>query len=198
MANSNNPMGFIPRRHISGAPYNGAGRLYYVPSTYATAIYIGDPVIVVTNSADANGIPTVAKASAGGGAYTTGVMMGVAFGGNPVIPITRDLPIYHPASTAGYILVEDDPEVLFEIQEDAVGGALAAGAASRNADFVLGTGSTVTGKSGAMLDSSTLQTTNTLQLRIFEPVEREDNALGAYAKWLVGFNLHSLRNLTGV
>src|SRR5262245_37282696 len=122
MANPNNAMGFIPRRHVSGAPYNNAGRIYYVPASYATALFIGDPVIVVTNQADANGVPVVNRASAGGGAYTTGVVMGVAFGGSPVIAVTRDLPIYRPASTAQYVYVCDDPEVLFEIQEDGVGG----------------------------------------------------------------------------
>lgn len=198
MPNANIPMGFIPRRHVSGAPFNGQGNVYYVPASYGTSLFVGDPVIVVNNSADARGVPTVQRATAGGGGYTTGIVMGVVDGGEPIIPVTRDTPVYHAANTAGYVMVCDDPEVLFEIQEDSVGGALAAGAASRNADFIAGAGSTATGKSGFMLDSSTLQTTNTLQLRIIAPVERIDNELGAYAKWLVQINLHSLRNLTGV
>ncbi len=199
MANPNAPRGLKPVAHANGAPYTGAGRVYYVPSTYGTALYIGDPVIIVTDSSDANGIQTVQLASAGGGAYTIGPVVAVANSPDGLVAVTRDSNIYHPASTAGYVLVADDPDLLFEIQEDSAGGVMTVGAAGRNADLVSGTGSTSTGLSGWMLDSSTLQTTNTLQLRIVEPVKRPDNDPTLdYAKWLVRINLHSMRNLTGV
>lgn len=199
MANANVPRGLIPVRHSSGAPYNGAAGIYYVPSTYGTALYQGDPVIHVTDASDANGVPTVQRATAAGGNYILGAMIGVVPHGDPALAVTRDLPRYHPASTAGYILVADDPDLLFEIQEDSVGGVMTVGAAGRNADLISGTGSTVTGYSGFLLDSSTLNTTNTLQLRIVKPVERADNDPTIdYAKWLVQINLHSKRNLTGV
>lgn len=199
MANPNIARGGIPVRYRSGAPYNGARNLYYVPSTYATALYIGDPVIIVTDASDANGVPTVQRATAAGGAYMIGFITGMAFGGSPPIAVTRDMPLYHAASTAGYVFVADDPELLFEIQEDSVGGVMTVGAVGRNADLIAGTGNVNTGYSGWMLDSSTLQTTNTLQLRIEQPVRRPDNDPTLdYAKWLVGINLHSKRNLTGV
>lgn len=47
MANIDAPFGLRPIRHKSGAPYNGAVNPYYVASTYATALFIGDPVIRV-------------------------------------------------------------------------------------------------------------------------------------------------------
>jgi len=199
MANPNVARGLIPVRHRNGAPYNGAANIYYVPSSYGTALYQGDPVIIVTDASDANGVPTVQIASAAGGAYSIGSVIGVAPGGDPPLAVTRDLPRYHAASTAGYVLVADDPDLLFEIQEDSVGGVMTVGAVGRNADLVSGTGSTGTGYSGWMLDSSTLATTNSLQLRIVATVQRADNdPTTAYAKWLVSINLHSLRNLTGV
>lgn len=199
MANANIARGLIPVRHANGQPYTGAGNVYYVPSTYATALYQGDPVIIVTDASDANGIPTVQRATAAGGAYTIGPVVGVLSAGDPMVTVTRDTPRYHAASTAGYVLVADDPDLLFEIQEDSVGGVMTVGAAGRNADLIAGTGSAFTGYSGFMLDSSTLATTNTLQLRIVGPAERADNDLTIdFAKWLVKINLHSLRNLTGV
>lgn len=199
MANANIARGLVPVRHRTGAPYNGAGNVYYVPATYGTALYVGDPVIFVTDASDANGIPTVQRASAAGGAYISGVMLGVQAAGDPPIPALAHSPRYHEASTAGYILVEDNPDVLFEIQEDSVGGVMTVGAAGRNADLIAGNGVAATGVSGWMLDSSTLQTTNTLQLRILQPVVRIDNDPTLdYAKWLVAINLHSQRNLTGV
>lgn len=197
MANPNTPRGLVPKMHRNGAPYNGAVRKYYVPSTYDTALYVGDPVIIVTASADANGIQTVARATAGATNYVLGPMVGIV--GSDGIPVTRENGIFHPASTAGYILVADDPDLLFEIQEDGVGGAMAAGAAGRNADLIAGTAPNAAGFSGWMLDSNTVATGNTLQLRIVGPSERVDNVIAEdYAKWLVAINLHVMRNLTGI
>lgn len=199
MANANTPRGLVPYRYTSGAPYNGASNIYYVPSTYATALYNGQP-LVATGASDANGIPVLQTATAGGGAYTIGPMVGIVNGGDPIVAVTRDLPIYHPASTSQYILVADDPNLLFWIQEDSVGGAIAmATAGTKNADLVAGSGSTATGWSGWQLDSSTIQTTNTLQLRLVQGLQEPDNVMGSsYAKWLVKINLHSLNNTTGV
>lgn len=199
MANVNAARGLVPYAYKSGQYYNGSVNVYYVPVGNATALYLGDPVTVITNSADANGVPAVGISTAAGGAYVTGVMMGIANNaGQLTIPVLQSSTVYLPASTAAYIYVADDPQLLHYIQEDSVGGALAAGAASRNADLIAGTGSTITGMSGWMLDSSTLATTNTLQLRIQKLLQQADNAIGTYAKWLVNINLSSLNNLTGI
>lgn len=199
MANANTPRGLVPYAYASGAPYNGAFNVYYVPSGNGTALYVGDPVIQITNSADANGVPTAEIASAGGGAYVTGAFLGIVNnGGQLVVPVLQSSPVYLPASTAAYIAVADDPNLLFWIQEDSVGGALAAGAGGRNADLVSGSGSTVTGFSGWMLDSSTLATTATLQMRVMRALQQPDNAIGNYAKWLCRINLHSVTHTTGI
>mgnify|MGYP000311167172 CR=1 FL=1 len=59
-------------------------------------------------------------------------------------------------------------------------------------------GSTITGLSGAQLDTSTKATTNTLNLRIHGFVQRADNEIGANAKVLVSINLHPFANTTGI
>jgi hypothetical protein len=181
MANTNNPEGLKPVRYKSGAPYNGACNIYYVPASDGTALYVGDPVIIA-GDADAAGVPTCTRATAGSAGRITGVVVGVR---NTPSLTTR----YRAASTAQYVYVADDPNLLFEIQEDAVGGALAAVDVGLNADLISGSGSTVTGLSGFQLDTSTKATTATLQLRIEGFVRREDNAIGANAKVLVGINL---------
>ncbi len=201
MANNNAPRGLIPwKGYVSGYETGGLG-LYYVPSTYGSAIYVGDPV-VATGASDAFGVPVVQLATAAGGAYTLGPMVAISNGGpnNAVVAVTRDLPVYHPASTSQYILVAHNPDEMFWIQEDSVGGAIVtATAGMKNIDLIAGTGSTVTGYSGWMADSSTIQTTATLQLRIMQALVEEDNAPGSsFAKWLVKINLHSLRNTTGI
>lgn len=190
MANANTPFGLRPVRHRNGAPYNGGATRYYVPASDSTALYIGDPVIIA-GSADADGVPSVTKATAAGGAYVLGSVVAVE-------PMTTASTTYRPASTLAYVYVADDPDLVYEIQEDAVGGALAAADVGLNADLVFGSGSTVTGLSGAQLDTSTKATTNTLQLRIHGFVQRADNEIGANAKVLVSINLHAQRNLTGI
>lgn len=191
MANSNAPRGLVPVRHRSGAPYNGAANLYFVPASDGTALFIGDPVII-GGSADADGVPTAIRATAAGGSYISGVVVGF-------VPDPTNLELKNrTASTARYVYVCDDPDVIFEIQEDAVGGALAAVDVGLNADLIAGTGSTVTGYSGFQLDTSTKATTNTLQLRIVRFAQRADNEISANAKVEVAINLHQSRNLTGV
>lgn len=184
MANSNAPVGLIPRRYRNGSPWMGAARSYYVDVSDGTAIFPGDPVIL-SGSGDAAGVPGVIRATAGSAGRITGVMVGIRPGGNnTLIP-----PKYRAASTAEYILVADDPELLFEAQEDSAGGALAVTNIGQNIDLIAGTGNTYTGQSAFQLDSSTADTTATLQMRLVSIQQRADNAVGANAKWLVAINL---------
>jgi len=198
MANTNAPRGLIPVRRTDGSPWTGGFTIYNVPASYGTAIYAGDPVIP-TGTSDANGVPNVTLATAGATNYLVGAMIGIVSGGDPIIAVTRDMPVYRQASVQQYIAVADDPNLVFEIQEDGVGGALSVSDSMANADLVSGSGSTVTGYSGWMLDSSTAGTGATKQLRILRPVPIVDNTAGStYAKWLVKINLHSLTNTTGI
>jgi hypothetical protein len=196
MANANVPRGLVPYRRTTGEPYNGAANVYYVPASVASNIFIGDPVTYLTNSADTSGIPGITLTTAGSSNNILGSMVGIVNGGEPIIPITRDLPIYHQASTAGYILVADDPDTLYEVQEN---GAMVQGAPGRNVNLVSGSGSTITGISGWQLNSSTLNTTNTLQMKIIRGLEQADNLIGSTnAKWLCRINLNALTSTTGV
>lgn len=183
MANSNAATGLTPRRYRNGSPWMGVARTYFVPASDSTAIFIGDPVIIA-GGGDANGVPTCALATAATG-RVTGVCVGIRPGGNGSIIAPR----YRAASTAEYILVADDPDLLFEVQEDSDAGALAATNIGQNISLIAGSGSTTTGQSGWMLDSSTAATTNTLQMRIVELQHRADNVIGTNAKWLVANNL---------
>jgi hypothetical protein len=159
-------------------------------------LFIGDPVIIA-GGADADGVATVTRATAAGGAFMLGPVVSV----DPVDGAGasgRDSPTYRAASTARYVYVADDPDLVFEIQEDAVGGAAAAADVGLNVDLVAGTGSTITGLSAFQADTSTKNTTATLQLRILGFKQSVDNEIGANAKLLVTINLHSLRNTTGI
>lgn len=183
MANANIPTGLNPVRYLSGAPYNGAVNVYSVAAGYATAIYIGDPVVDIGTGQTIGGVlyKDVQKAA------TTDVMTGVVVG---VVPVTRDSLIYRAASTQALLYVADDPNLLFEVQEGTGGTPLTANDIGLNISFAAGTPSTVTGRSGLTIDNSTEATTNTLALKIIGLAPRPDNAVGDSAKWLVRLNRH--------
>ena len=62
----------------------------------------------------------------------------------------------------------------------------------------MGTGNTITGRSGMELDSSTAATTNTLVFRLLRYDEAIDNEVGDFARWIVTASLTNLNNTTGV
>ena len=195
MANRNAPFGLSPFGYLNGSPWNGQARMYCIPSTDSTNAYaIGDPV-VLAGSADAKGIPTVTLATAGYGNAITGVIVGaggIVYGGpgaNPnnlnttVVPVTK--------AQNYYVLVADDPNILFMAQEDSVGNNLAATDVGSNIDLVAGTNSGYL--SGWMIDSSTANTGSTRQLQLMQFVQTPDNAIGTYGRWVVRINNHSYR-----
>lgn len=202
MANVSKPSGLKPVGTLSGSCWNGQARIYYVPAGNATALYVGDPVTRLTADADANGIPSVSIGVAG--AAICGVIVGVlpTYPGVSLVASTLDLTRRSlPVSTAGYVLVADDPNILFEIEEGttagAAGTALTAAAIGNNANFIVLAGATTTSDSGTLLNNATEATTATLNLKIMSLAQREDNAFGARAKWIVKINNHQYGASTG-
>jgi hypothetical protein len=199
MANSNLPLGLRPISD-NGTPWNGQGRLVAFPTSQLTNIFLGDPVVPLGGS-DAFGVPYVGLAAAGAGnpilAGFCGIMNGPA---GSQYTITRDLPIYRQASIANYGFICDDPNQLYVIQEDSVGGALtAAVAAFANGLLVAGAGNTVTGFSGWQLQSSSVTSAAnpTYQVKILGLARGPDNALGTNADWVVRLNNSALWGTAG-
>ena len=177
------PFGLTPIRYKSGAPYNGAANLYSVAAGETNNIFIGDPVII-SGTGDAAGVPGVARAAAD--ERMTGVVVGFAPKDNVAAGSTTAINRgYRAASEADYLLVADDYNLLFAVEEDAVGGALATTDIGNNADLVAGTGSVYTKRSGYMLDSSTKATTSA-QVRIWGFDQTIGNTIGGTGPvWLV-------------
>ena len=186
MANPDTPFGLRPVSNLDGSPYNGAVRIFSTATGDATAIYIGDPVILSGTSQTINGVVYKDVDQAATGDKIAGVVVGV-------VPVTDDSLTYRAASTQRLLLVAP-PNLLYEIQEVSGGTALTANDAGLNADFVVGTGSTVTGYSGVELNNVGEATTNTLDLQIIDLVPRADNVIGEHAKWLVRINRSQYAN----
>lgn len=195
MPNVSKAGGLIPVGYLSGANWNGKGRVYCIPDTDDTNPYaIGDPV-TLAGSADANGIPTITLATGGATNQVLGSIVSGAgsteYGGAYGVP--QESPIVIPAvkSRNYYVLVADDPDTIFEIQEDNVGGSVAAASIGLNADLVSGANNGYV--SGWELDSSTVAVGATLQLKIMRAAPRRDNALGTDCKFWVLINLHAFK-----
>ena len=198
MANVDAPFGLRPLRHKNGAPYNGAANPYYIPSDYATALFIGDPVVKTGTANTANvrdhvdgeydigTLPEINKATAGDGNAITGVIIG--FGADPDNLSNQ----YNPASTERIAWVADDPDLVFEIQAD---GAIPATSIGLNAVLIYThSGSTTTGLSGAELDttSDTPAADASNQLTILRAINRADNDTTlTHAKVEVKINNHT-------
>ena len=199
MANADIPSGLRPIKHRNGAAYNGAVNYYYVPSTYATALFVGDPVVKTgtSNTAEVEapgagnfGIGTLAevnKATAGTTNRITGVIVGICADPDG---LGRS---YNPASNEAVIAVCDDPDVIFEVQAD---GTATAAMVGLNAVLIYtNTGDTLNGRSGAELSITTAPATTVgFQLNILRLVNRVDNEMGEFAKLEVRINQHTETN----
>jgi len=198
MANANRPSGFTPVQYLNGAEWSGQARLYSVAAAYGTALYIGDPVIS-SGTSDANGVPGVILGAVTGA--LRGVIVGIGSSEGLPANIVNPNIIYRPAAaqaTDWYVMVADDPMILFEIQEAAGTLQLAAADIGLNTAPVAAAGNGFI--SGWMLQSSTGATpvtTATIQLKLMGLVRRQQNAFGAYAKHLVKINVHELGTGTG-
>lgn len=99
---------------------------------------------------------------------------------------------FYPGSvniTQGKITADvlDDPNQMFLIQND---GTSAVTDYGKNADIVVGTGSTTTGVSANELSTSTIATTAALNLKIIGLWDVPNNAVGANAVVVVKINEH--------
>jgi hypothetical protein len=202
MANVDNPFGLKPLRYKGGGPYNGAVNPYFIPSTYGTALFIGDPVVKTgtsnTAAVEAPGagkfgigtLPEINKTAVGDVDGNTKRITGVIVG---FAPLATDLnKNYNPASTARVAYVCDDPDVVFEIQAD---GAVAAASMGLNGVLIYThSGSTTTGLSGAELDTTSdpLAADASNQLIVLRAVNREDNdTTSTWAHVEVMINAHT-------
>jgi hypothetical protein len=194
MANADTPMGLKPVKYLNGSPWNGQARVYYVPDSDSTAIFMHDPVSLAGSADTLGKYATVAQSAA------TGAIVGVVvgFGNTPYVAFdaTNLERKYRPASTAMYLWVVDDPNVLFIAQEDSDTSSLDADAVGTNCDIVVGSGDTTTGLSAVEIDSSDTKSA-TAQLRIHGLADMDNNAIGTNACWYVSINEHQLKSTTG-
>ena len=188
MANVNRPQGAVPVGTLGASNWNGRVSAYLMLD--ATATHIGDFVKLagssgtteIVNGQDCAGMATVSKATA---SDTT--LVGAVVGFSPLQTNLNVSGLYRAASETRIAYVSDDPDTIYEMQEDSVGNNMDADMVGLSTDIITGTGSNTTGISGQMLDSSDTATAGG-QMKILGLSKRVDNAIGTYAKWLVKIN----------
>lgn len=179
MANADVKGGFKVIGTKAGGPYTGRVTTYKKEAS--TIIAVGDPVVRTGNTTTDGKYELVDRAAASG--TITGIVVGIEPNRDN---LSRN---YMAAADTGLLLVADDPNLLCEIQEDSVGGALAATAGGNTIDIIVANANTTTGISQVMLDSNTVGTGANVKLLCL--ANREDNELGNYAKWIVRINEHT-------
>src|SRR6056300_814560 len=189
------PYGLVPVKLLSGVPFVGVTRHYKIAAGYATSIFNGDAVKLVTGG-------TVERDTFDAAMTPIGVFVGCSF----TDPSTEQKTFkqYYPASTVASDIeayVVDATDVLFKAAVVSSGttiGDLAITDIGANVAGVDNTGSTITGNSKSAI-SDTSATTNTLPFRIVSLVEETKNASGGYTEALVKWNAgHQFNNTTGV
>lgn len=196
MANEDRPNGLSPVKHITGAPYNGQANIYAIPAASTSAFAIGDPVVSTGEGGAADGTPYCDLAAATGA--IRGVIVGISDQKYGMAKVSNPDSMIRPAAAQTndwYVMVVDDPDVVFEVQEVSGGTPLTADAIGLNGNLVVGTNNGYV--SGYELNNVGVDTEATLQVKILGLANRFGNAIGEHAKWLVKINNHELAAGTG-
>ena len=194
MANTSRLMGFVPVKHLTGAPYNGQANIYEIPAADTSPIMRGD--LVMFSDLDATDVYPAVERIAASGQVTSGAIVGAVVGfvvvtGTSGRTPNLDVPIYRAASTKQFVLVADAPDLLFEVQD---GGTVPCTLAliGSNTGITATAGSTTSGLSNMATGTTAPTTTSTLPLQILGIIPRVDNeSAAASQKLLVRINTHS-------
>lgn len=194
---TNAPNGLVPVKKLDGSAWTGATNSYTIASTYATALFRGDPVTILNDG-------TLGVGSAG--AACVGVFWGVKWIDSTGRVRFENYWPGNPGVLTGSTveaMVIDDPNTVFSIQETSgtgtAGTPLALADVGLNANFLYTAGSTATGTSAVSLNNATENTTDTLNLKILGLDPTPGNAVGNFANWLVTLNNHRYKTgVTGV
>lgn len=191
----NAPNGLIPVRLLNGAAWTGATNPYQITNTYATALFRGDPVTLLSDGTLGVGVA---------GAAIIGVFWGCKYVASDGTPKFANYWPGNPGVLTGSsveALVIDDPNTVFTVQEtDASGAAgtpIALADRGLNINFLYTAGSTATGQSAVSINNASEAVTDTLNMKI---IDLDPNAtVGAFANWTCIINNSRYRaGITGI
>jgi len=162
--------GAVPARMRGSSPNSGGQNRYRITNGFGSDIFTGDIVKVSAGTIQ----PIVT---------TTDIAQGVFMGCEYVDPVSNR-PVYGkywPASTSSadstpYAFVVDDPSAIYVMQADAT--VSLGDVESANFAVTLGSGSTLTGRSGMGIKVATRDTTIAQMVRVVGSYDIPSNELG--------------------
>jgi hypothetical protein len=192
MANVNTPAGLTPWQYRNGNAWNGMGRMYFIQQSDPNAYAIGDPV-TFSGVGDANGVPGVVLATAGTNALCGCIVGagGIVYGGPGADPTNLNTTVIPATKLKGYyVMVCDDPDVVFLVQEGGAGPTLTATSVTKNVNLLAGTNSGYL--SGWQFNDASVGVGATQQLKLLGLAQFPpgNNTFGAFAKWYAVINNH--------
>lgn len=177
MANTDTPKGAVVVGRLGGG--EPTKRKYSVDASNSVALFHNSPVKLSTDG-------NVDGMSASSDDFIGVVQTILDSNGVPVKTLA--------ASTAGSVIVCDDPNAIYEIQFDSAGTAPTSAVIGDCADFVFThAGNTDTGVAGAELSETLAGDGASAQLRILNLVERPGNSFGHNADVFVTPNEHAYK-----
>ena len=153
-------------------------------------------------NADANGIPALQKSV--GTDIIRGVFMGQEQPGSN-LPSIQGVLLQNtftsiPAAKNGvnyYMLVADDPDIVYCIQDDGITtGNLIAANANKNANMTIAAPAQPQQFSASVILSSSIAVTATFLLKLFGLLQQPGNAFGAFGIWQATINAHEWNGQT--
>lgn len=199
MTNAVAPRGFVPTRYRDGSAWDGGMNLYHIPAADTNQYNPGD-VVKSSANGDANGIPDVVKITNG-----TDTARGVICGclaalpnGTSLVGTNLDLTVQNIPATKTrdyYVLVCDDPAVLYELQDDGL-AALTATSCNKNASYTVTNPTAPQQNSATVLSTASVAVTAGLSLKIMGLAQLPNNSYGVNAIWTVMLNQHEFQGAT--
>ena len=187
------PYGFRPINRLDGVAYAGATRTYKIASTYNTAIFNGDLVVLVTGG-------TIEKFTGTASGFPVGVFMGCNYTSSQGQPLQAQ---YYPGTsvTNASAMVVIDPTALFQVVATTALSAVSSGALASigaNVEVVTGTGDATTGNSGMSILAGSEAGTAAFPIRVVDVVYATATGADTFPELIVKINLNQFNYTTGV
>lgn len=187
------PYGFRPINRLDGNSYAGATSTYKIASSYNTAIFNGDLVVLVTGG-------TIEKFTGTTTGSPLGVFMGCNFTSAQSQPLqSQSYPGTSVTNASAMVII--DPSVAYQVavtDASSVMSTSALAAVGSNMSVLAGTGNSTTGDSGSSVLAGSEATTAALPIRVLNVVYETATGADAFPELIVKINLTQFNNTTGV
>jgi hypothetical protein len=187
------PYGLQPINRFDGMPYAGATQQLPIASTYNTAIFNGDVVLVSGGTIRKSGVTSDSTTDKANNA-TYGVFMGVQYVNSQQQTVQAQYYPGNTSATSAIAYVVMDPVAEFKVAVTFSGNSTisstTAAAVGTNAALIQGTGSATTGNSGVSLAAPAAGAGNAaaLPVRIVAVVPETASSAGNFTEVVVKFN----------